>query len=124
MMFRRAKMPAWKHDFPVSWTDDHYVTRREFTKSLVLVSCAASLANGALVAMGALDRRRAPEKPEPRKIGSVRDLAVGASKVFEFPGPGEPCLLVRLDPDRFVAFQQKCTHLGCPVLYRKESRDR
>jgi Rieske Fe-S protein len=47
---------------------------------------------------------------------------VGGSRVFEFPGPGEPCLLVRLDADRFVAFAQKCTHLGCPVLYRKESR--
>jgi Rieske Fe-S protein len=29
---------------------------------------------------------------------------------------------VRLDADRFVAFAQKCTHLGCPVLYRQESR--
>ena len=48
--------PAWKDDFPVSWVDDHYVTRREFTKSLVLVSCAAFCANGALVAMGSLEK--------------------------------------------------------------------
>ena len=27
--------PAWKDDFPISWVDDHFVTRREFTKSLV-----------------------------------------------------------------------------------------
>ena len=45
-----AETPAWKDDFPISWVDDHYVTRREFTKSLVLVSCAAFCANGALVA--------------------------------------------------------------------------
>ncbi|HEV3026629.1 MAG TPA: Rieske (2Fe-2S) protein [Planctomycetota bacterium] len=114
-------MPAWKHDFPVSWADDHYVTRREFTKSLVLVSCAASVANGALVAMGEMEKRRGPEHLEPRKIASVHELPVGASRVFGFPGPEDPCLLVRLDADRFVAFRQKCTHLGCPVLYRKES---
>ena len=41
-----APVPAWKDDFPVAWVDDHYVTRREFTKSLVLVSCAAFGANG------------------------------------------------------------------------------
>ena len=53
-----AEIPVWKDDFPISWVDDHYVTRREFTKSLVLVSCAAFCANGALVAMGALEKRR------------------------------------------------------------------
>jgi Rieske Fe-S protein len=114
--------PAWKDDFPISWVDDHYVTRREFTKSLVLVSCAAFCANGALVALSAREGRRESETPEPRKIGSVQDLPVGGSRVFEFPGPGEPCLLVRLDADRFVAFGQKCTHLGCPVLFKKETR--
>src|SRR6187455_611730 len=98
--------PAWKDDFPISWVDDHFVTRREFTKSLVLVSCAAFCANGALVAMGALEKARGAEKIEPRKIGSVHDVPVGGSRVFEFPGPGEPCLLVRLEADRFVAFAQ------------------
>jgi len=110
--------PAWKDDFPISWADDHYVTRREFTKSLVLVSCAAFCANGALVAKGALERA---EKAEPKKIGTVHDLAVGGSRVVDYPGPGEPCLLVRLAEDRFEAFGQKCTHLGCPVLYRRET---
>jgi Rieske Fe-S protein len=117
-----AETPAWKDDFPISWADDHYVTRREFTKSLVLVSCAAFCANGALVAVGALEKGREAEKVEPRRIGSTHDLPIGGSKVFEFPRPGEPCLLLRLDAERFVAFGQKCTHLGCPVLYRKETR--
>jgi arsenite oxidase small subunit len=114
--------PAWKEDFPVSWVDDHFVTRREFTKSLALVSCAAFGANGALVALGAWERGRRAEKTEPRKIEGAGRLPVGGSMVFEYPGPGDVCLLVRLEPDRFVAFGQKCTHLGCPVLYRAETR--
>ena len=117
-----ADVPAWKDDFPISWADDHYVTRREFTKSLVLVSCATFCANAALAGMGVVESARSPVKPEPKKIGLVQDLPVGGCRVFEYPAPGEPCLLVRLDADRFVAFGQKCTHLGCPVLYRKESR--
>jgi Rieske Fe-S protein len=116
-----AERPAWKDDFPISWVDDSYVTRREFTKSLVLVSCSAFCANGALVAMDAYAKGKAPESAAPLKIGKVADLPVGASRVFEYPSAGEPCLLVRLAADRYVAFAQKCTHLGCPVLYRKES---
>lgn len=116
-----AETPAWKDDFPISWVDDHYVTRREFTKSLVLLSCAAFCANGALVAMAALEKHESTRKPAPRKIGGVQDLKVGASRIFDFPAAGEPCLLVRLDEERFVAYSQKCTHLGCPVVYRKES---
>jgi Rieske Fe-S protein len=115
------EMPAWKGDFPVSWVDDHYVTRREFTKSLVLVSCATFTANGALVALGVIENHKRNQKAEPRRIASASELPIGGSKVFEYPAPGEPCLLVRLDQDRFVAFVQKCTHLGCPVLYRKDS---
>jgi Rieske Fe-S protein len=117
-----ADVPAWKDDFPISWADDHYVTRREFTKSLVLVSCATFCANAALAGMAAVDASRADVKTEPKKIGGVNDVPIGGSRVFEYPVPGEPCLLVRLDADRFVAFGQKCTHLGCPVIYRKEKR--
>lgn len=114
--------PAWKDDFPISWVDDHYVTRREFTKSLVLVSCAAFCANGALVAMGALERSRGDQQPAPRNLGPVGSLPVGGWRVFEYPGPGDQCLLVRLEGDRYVAFAQKCTHLGCPVLFRAQTR--
>lgn len=113
--------PAWKEDFPVSWVDDHYVTRREFTKSLCLVSCAAFAANGALVGLGALDRARAAVPVEPRAIPGAMGLEVGKSLVFEFGG--QPCLLVRVDAERFAAFGQKCTHLGCPVVYQAPKKE-
>jgi Rieske Fe-S protein len=111
--------PAWKDDFPISWVDDHYVTRREFTKSLALVSCAAFAANGTLAALGA---RRGEFRGAPARVAGVEDLPVGGWKVFAYPGPGDPCLLVRLDRDRFVAYSQKCTHLGCPVVFRAATR--
>jgi Rieske Fe-S protein len=112
--------PAWKEDFPARWADDHHVTRREFARSLGAVSCAAF---GASVALAAIDAMEEKGPAEPRRVASVAELAVGASKVFEFPGPGRPCLLIRLGEDRWAAFGQRCTHLGCPVLFRKEKGD-
>lgn len=108
--------PNWKENFPIAWSDDHYVTRREFTKSLVLVSCAAFASNGALVALHAWNGRRGDAPP--RRVCGVDELPVGGSRVFDFPTAGDACLLVRLEEDRFAAFSQKCTHLGCPVIYR------
>ena len=50
------EVPAWKDNFPISWVDDHFVTRREFTKSLVWVSLATFLANVVLAMLGRLRR--------------------------------------------------------------------
>ncbi len=115
-----AEIPAWKSDFPVSWVDDDLVTRREFTRSLVWVSCAAFASTGALLGAAARPRTTAP-LPALR-IADVDELAIGASKVFNYPTAEDPCLLVRLDADSFVAVHQLCTHLGCPVLYEPEDR--
>ena len=110
--------PAWKDDFPVDWVDDHFVTRREFTKSLLLVSFATFAATGSLVGMGLLERRR-NGKPLPAvRIGGLNETPVGGSRVFHYPEADTPCLLVRLDAGTFAAYGQKCTHLGCPVAYR------
>ena len=115
-------VPNWKENFPISWADDHYVTRREFTKSLALVSCAAFASNAALVGLGALEDQKRMEESDPRMIARVDELSVGGSKVFDFPEEGDQCLLVRLEEDKFSAFTQKCTHLGCPVFYQEEPR--
>jgi Rieske Fe-S protein len=106
--------PAWKDDFPISLVDDDFVTRREFTKSLVWVSCASFIANAALAAR-AVVKDEAPTLP--LRIAGRDELAVGQARVFHYPDESEPCVLIRLAADRFVAFGQKCTHLGCPVLY-------
>jgi len=50
------------------------------------------------------------------RIASISELAVGTSKMFDYPGPHEPCLLIRVSEDELVAFSQKCTHLSCAVI--------
>ena len=111
--------PAWKDDFPISWVDDDFVTRREFTKSLVWVSCASFAASVGLAAKAAV---QSTEPPPAARIASRDDLPVGGARVFHYPDPATPCVLIRVDEDRFVAFAQSCTHLGCPVLYEARAQ--
>jgi Rieske Fe-S protein len=35
---------------------------------------------------------------------------------FQYPAGSTPRLLVRTGPDAFVAYDQQCTHLMCPVM--------
>jgi Rieske Fe-S protein len=112
-----AEGPAWKDDFPIAWAEDDLVTRREFTKTLVWVSCASFAASTFLTARAAARS----EGPLPAlKVADVDDLPVGSSRVFAYPVADEPCLLIRRDADTFVAYSQRCTHLGCPVVYEAE----
>jgi Rieske Fe-S protein len=116
------EVPTWKDHFPISWVDDHFVTRREFTKSLVWVSVATFIANGIVALLSQLRQRQRVQPLPQAAVASRAELPVGGSKVFHYPGADDPCLLVRLDTERYVAFGQKCTHLGCPVHYRAAER--
>lgn len=108
--------PARRDPFPVSWPDDHLVTRRQFARSLSLVSCAS------FVASAGLALRSAPARPAgpPTKVAEPDELPLSGAKVFAYPEGGEPCLLIRRGPEEYVAFVQRCPHLGCPVYYRAE----
>ena len=112
-----SETPAWKDDFPVSWADDHFVTRRQFTKSLAFLSGATFCASGMLAVMGRAPEAGSAGKLPALRVAAVGELPVGGSLAFDYPGPGEPCILIRPAADRFLAFSQRCTHLGCPVLY-------
>jgi Rieske Fe-S protein len=35
---------------------------------------------------------------------------------FEYPGPLDRCLLIRLEERTLVAYSQSCTHLSCAVV--------
>ncbi len=117
-----SEIPHWEEDFPISWVDDHYVTRREFTKSLVWVSCSAFAAPGVLLAIDIAKSKKENEILPQMKVADIGDIPVGGSRVFRYPTPDNPCILVRLELERFVAYNQKCTHLGCPVAYRPKKK--
>jgi Rieske Fe-S protein len=110
--------PRWRQDFPIDWPADQYVARRDFARFLVLTS-AAFAAGQAWVAARHLVRRNRPAPPRLR-IAGLADVAVGSAIVFSYPGPHDPCLLIRPNATTLVAYSQLCTHLSCAVVPRVE----
>jgi nitrite reductase/ring-hydroxylating ferredoxin subunit len=107
-------MPKWRKDFPIEWDKDNYVTRREFTKFLVLASGALCLGNGSVAMLDALRRR---ETFPTETIAMVGELAVGGVKLFHYPTADIPAILIRLSETEYAAYPQGCTHLSCPVQF-------
>ena len=110
--------PAWRQDFPIDWPQDLYVERREFMKFMVLTSGAFAIGQLWIALQNWYRdyRGRAPIQ----RIASIDEIGVGAALTFRYPDEHEPCLLLRLSPSEFVAFNQKCTHLSCAVIPRPE----
>ena len=104
----------WREDFPIQWGVDNYVTRREFTKFLVLASGAACVGNSYFV----IQRFRVQQQPFPTvEVGRENEMASGQVKQFHYPTADDPALLIRLNSGEFVAYKQRCTHLSCPVHF-------
>jgi nitrite reductase/ring-hydroxylating ferredoxin subunit len=110
-----ADQPAWRHDFPVDWPEDHYVARRDFTKFLGLTSLAFVVGQF-WIGLKSLRRRRAAD-PE-RAVAELAELPVGGSLVFRYPDEHHRCLLMRPDERTLLAYSQECTHLACAVVPR------
>jgi Rieske Fe-S protein len=108
-------------EFPVRADEDSYVTRRELTKFLGLTSLAFFL--GTAVAAGRrLWTKIAANHPGAARVISVNEIPVGGYTLFRYPTGADPCILLRLAQDRFVAYNQQCAHLSCPVLFNAARR--
>jgi nitrite reductase/ring-hydroxylating ferredoxin subunit len=110
--------PRWRQDFPIDWPADQYVARRDFARFLVLTS-GAFAAGQAWVAAQHLVRKNRPIPPRLR-VANLGAVAVGSAVLFSYPGPHDPCLLIRPDATTVVAYSQLCTHLSCAVVPRVE----
>jgi Rieske Fe-S protein len=106
--------PKWRRDFPIDIPQDEYVSRREFTKFLVLISF--SFVAGQIWILAQKFWRRSGGRLPLMEITSTADMKAGSTRLFNYPGPHEPCVLVRKNDGNYVAYSQKCTHLSCPVL--------
>jgi Rieske Fe-S protein len=114
-----VEQPRWRQDFPIDWPQDEYIARRDFTKFMVLTSFAFAVGQIWILAQNFL--RRGKRQLPVREIAGVDEIPVGGTMVFNYPDEHEPALLVRLDELRFVAYDQKCTHLSCPVIPQIEA---
>jgi Rieske Fe-S protein len=118
----KLNLPSrWKQDFPVPSAEDSYVTRREFTKFLGLTSLAFLIGTFAVTGRKLLKQLLRREAPAIA-VADLGEIPVGGYKLFRFPTEDDPCILLRLSDERFVAFEQRCTHLSCPVLFEAHKK--
>jgi len=113
--------PAWREEFSIDAPEDAYVLRRQFTKFLVLTSAGMACGNG-WIWLRALTASPREEYPE-LSVARASEIAAGTVRMFSYPRPQDPCILIRRSNGELAAFSQKCTHLSCAVYYSAD-RDR
>lgn len=114
------QQPRWRQDFPIDWPVDEYISRRDFVKFLMLTSAAFTTGQFWLLMRSVL---RSKEKLAEKAIARVDEIPVGESLLFEYPDGSPARLLVRVEEDVFVAYEQQCTHLLCPVVPHVDERE-
>jgi Rieske Fe-S protein len=114
LLRRASATPLWRDEFSVHTADERYVNRRQFAKFLVLTSLGM-LAGQLWILARSLWRR--PSAHPARVVAKAGEVPVGGVKLFNYPGPDDPCIMVRTAEERYVAYSQKCTHLSCAVYY-------
>jgi Rieske Fe-S protein len=113
-MTGQRSTPIWRRDFPYTSEGEETVTRREFARYLVAASVAVA-GSGGLVSLWA--SLRTVGSDITLEIVPLDQVAVGGSHLFEYPGPDDPAILIRPEPEVLLGFSQKCTHLGCVVYW-------
>jgi len=108
------KEPLWREEVSIFAADERYVNRRQFAKFLVLTSAGMFVGNLWILIRSWLTGETAwPARP----VALVSEIPVGGSRLFNYPGPNDPCILIRPAENEFAAYSQKCTHLSCAVNY-------
>jgi Rieske Fe-S protein len=113
-----AAQPRWRRDFPIDWPQDEYISRRDFTRFMVLTSLAFTVGQFWILLQNYW--RQARGEPPLHEIGPVDALPVGGSQLFHYPEATDKCILIRTGENEFVAYDQQCTHLLCPVIPEPE----
>lgn len=109
-----AEQPRWRRDFPIDWEQDEFVSRRDLTKFAVLTSGGFAVGQLWILLKSWFGPAALPATAVA--VAAVEELAIGGAKTFIYPEQSTPRLLVRTGPESFVAYDQQCTHLQCPVV--------
>jgi nitrite reductase/ring-hydroxylating ferredoxin subunit len=117
---RDAEEPLWREEISIFSAEERYVNRRQLAKFLVLTSLGMFVGNLWILVRSWFVKE--PSYPV-RQVARLGEVPVGGVKLFHYPGPEDPCILIHRGDDEYAAYSQKCTHLSCAVYYaRAEDR--
>ena len=107
----------------INRTNERKLDRRGFMKTLVGAAGVFALSSLPWGAVAAKELSGLWEKEYPhKKITDVNAIAIGDAVDFTFPGEHDDAILIRLTEHKYVAYQNACTHLRCPVFWEKEEQ--
>jgi Rieske Fe-S protein len=115
----RVATAPYQAEFPYEVDEEAQVTRREFCNFLFLTSSALFVGAAGFagkLAYGSLSI----ESFSPTKIEGSVGMQPRSAVNFSYPGENDTAILIRAADGDYYAFEQKCTHLTCPVYYSKE----
>ncbi|PYR98751.1 MAG: Rieske (2Fe-2S) protein [Acidobacteria bacterium] len=108
----------WSEEFAVEAAAEQYVSRRQFSKFLVLTSMGMFVGQIWILVKNWF-RPTTVYKEKP--VALISEIGIGEVKLFSYPEPADACIMIRTAADHYVAYSQKCTHLSCAVYYEKEA---
>lgn len=106
-------------EFPYDRDAEAQVTRREFCNFLVLTSSALLASSAGFAAKSVYDRNNMIAYA-PARIDGAMSLQPGNALNFFYPAENDSAILIRTADGEYHAYDQKCTHLTCPVYFAKE----
>jgi Rieske Fe-S protein len=113
----KVQEPLWRDEFSISKANERYVSRRQLAKFLTLGSLGMFAGNLWILVRSWLHKAQVYQRSLVARVG---EIPVGGVKLFQYPKPGEQCIMIRTAEDSYVAYSQKCTHLSCAVFYSRE----
>lgn len=102
---------------PVHRKENRGVNRRGFLGILSVLT--AGMAAAAVPAMALVKEEGAGAADPTVAVCRLDEIAPGGVVNFAYPDAHHPALLVRLTTGELRAYNNKCTHLECPVYYVK-----
>jgi cytochrome b6-f complex iron-sulfur subunit len=116
----RTATAPYQAEFPYERDEEAQVTRREFCNFLFLTSSALFLASAGFAAKLAFNSTNETTYA-PAAIEGSAGMKPGSAVNFFYPGENDTAILIRAADGRYYAYEQKCTHLTCPVYYSKQN---
>lgn len=126
MSNRNNKIPFEENNYThnINRNNERSLDRRGFMKTLAGAAGVFAVASVPWGAVAAKELMGLSEKEYPhQRIVNVQDIAVGDSVGFYFPSEHDSAVLIRLEENKYVAYQNACTHLRCPVYWVKEENE-
>lgn len=104
--------------------NERKLDRRGFMKTLVGAAGVFAVSSLPWGTIAAKELSGLGEKEYPhQKITDVDSIPIGNAVDFKFPGEHDDAILIRLSENKYVAYQNACTHLRCPVFWVKEEQE-